>query len=117
MAGGTLVPVSDILGRLSDHLDMLAGQVLATEEAVGSALREDHARLENAMGRLQSLDYLRQSLEDCAILTLSLAAQQNGENGLVSIDQLDPKLRLETTKDLLVPHGRERQRGGDVHLF
>lgn len=117
MAEDSVVSISVVLDRLSNHLDMLAGKVLATEEAVGKALQGDKAPLENAVGRLQTLDFLRQSLEDCAMLSLMLATHKNGDNSAVSIEQLEQRLKLEATKNLLVTRVSKPLQGGDVQLF
>lgn len=116
--GKAHVPVSCVLDRLSEHLDMLAGQIHTTEEAVGDALSGDTSDFSNSVSKLQSLDYLRQSLEDCAMLTLILA-NSHAKKFYPDVDaqQLCTKLKLETTKELVLPIAGKTHALGDVQLF
>ena len=107
---------SIILYSLSDHLDMLAGQILSMEETVGDALRGETNDFAASVSKLQSLDYVRQSLEDCAVLALIIA--KNQENGVApQANQLREKLKLESTKELVSPAAGSTQKLGEVQLF
>ncbi len=107
---------NNILNRLSDHLDMLAGQILSMEETVGDALRGETNDFAASVSKLQSLDYVRQSLEDCAVLALIIAKTQ--ENGMApQAQQLREKLKLQSTKELISPAAGNKQKFGEFQLF
>ena len=76
--------------NVSEHLSSLADQTHALEHTVGQQLCHQALQNTSAITQLQSLDYLRQSLQDLAILTLTLS-----ESGCCG--HLYPK----TTKDIL----------------
>ncbi|MEE4189792.1 MAG: hypothetical protein V2I76_15285 [Roseobacter sp.] len=114
----TGVKTREILQRLSDHLDMLAGQVCSTEEAVGKALQGQVPQLDLSVTQLQALDFMRQSLEDCALLTLLLAKENKSHfDQSVDADTLAAKLRLEATKSLVKPVTPNAKVVGEVQLF
>lgn len=92
----TDLSLQDILSRASEHLDSLAEEVLAVEHALGEELGQMPQKPGN-IGRLQRLDYLRQSLEDAAMLMHILSKE--GQSGVA--DDVQGKLRLETTRALL----------------
>lgn len=90
------------LNRLAMHLDMLAGRVFDVEHALGHTLANAQSTDDVPFTKLQSLDFTRQSLEDCALM-LHLLSQEgmletNPHRSLYAISQ---RLKLEATKRLL----------------
>lgn len=112
--------LNGVLERLSNHLDGLADEVHQIEHAVGEELGSaDYNGSENIM-RLQRLDFLRQSLEDMALLTLGLS---HAEQGRVDI-AMTQKLRLDASREVLLhalrtvkPPTLGGKTRGDVDLF
>lgn len=117
--GATPIPIPDLMRRLSVHLDSLAAEVHEIEHAIGQELGKDSTFDDGQIKRLQRLDFLRQSLEDMALLKHFMADHLIGEipNGLES------RLRLESTRTLLKPRQKQpepvlQSRAlGDVDLF
>ncbi|WP_227272536.1 hypothetical protein [Roseobacter weihaiensis] len=108
------------LQKLSVHLDMLAGQVFEAEEAIGNLLAPGSQTRTLPITRLQSLDFTRQSLEDCALLLHFLSNDKSA--ALVQISDssvLQDKLKLAATKNLLTTHhtndGSESK--GEIDFF
>ena len=108
------LPRQQILRRISDHLDQLAEEVHAIEHALGAEV-SNLSRESSTIKRLQRLDFLRQSLEDTALLMHFLATEQP--------DQAQPdiarKLRLDTTRALMATDAAagEAPGLGEVDLF
>lgn len=111
-----------VLARLSKHLDHLSGQVFDTEEQLGELLVSVSPQKPVAMDKIQSLDFIRQSLEDCALLLHCLSDQKN--------DHLEPKqllenahqrMKLNTTQKIVVPANddveRDAKTPGSIDLF
>lgn len=108
------------LQKLSVHLDMLAGQIFEAEEAIGSLLAPGSQTQTLPITRLQSLDFTRQSLEDCALLLHFLSSDKSA--ALVNIansSALQDKLKLAVTKDLLTNHhiNDDPQSKGEIDFF
>lgn len=114
-----LCSLKEILKRLSDHFDGLATEVFHIEHALGGEIDRTVPNDPEIITRLQRLDFLRQTLEDVAILMLRLSKAHDGA--------LDPKLmskvRLDSTKDLLASVRNSpaviinQDTVGDVDLF
>lgn len=107
-----------VLKRLARQLDHLAAEVHRIEHAIGDGLAVSDLRDSDTVQRLQRLDYLRQSLEDMALLSLFLS--DAGEDPCHG--DLAPRLRLEATRQLLDPRGVHAVKPapplvGDVDLF
>ncbi len=113
------IPRAELLKRLSDHLNALAGDVQQIEHAVSGSLDGPHTQDPNTVMRLQRLDFLRQSLEDLAFLSLDLSRTQ-GDQINVSVAM---NLKLDATRGLLDRGCGKVQRvegtnsAGDVDLF
>jgi hypothetical protein len=93
---------NDILHRVSVHLDGLAARVHHLEEVLAAQLNGGRAPGMAAITEFQALDFLRQSLEDCALLTLLLG--RSCEPVTIKPQELESilgKLRLETTQNLI----------------
>ena len=107
----------EVLRRLSEHLDGLAAEVLQIEQAIGEDLGDGVSRAAATITRLQRLDFLRQSLEDSALLVLLLSRAERVP------EAMQGKLRLDTTRALLacdqrrVPPSFPLRSSGDVDLF
>lgn len=115
----TTLSVPDLLRRLSSHLDSLAAEVHAVEVTIGDEMGVGSALEAGSIKRLQRLDYLRQSLEDLALLNHFMADQSSGEVA----ESVGSRLRLATTKTLLKPEPPQLQpvltnsADGNVDLF
>ncbi|APE43499.1 hypothetical protein BOO69_08810 [Sulfitobacter alexandrii] len=113
-----------VLCRLSNHASVLAGLVARAEEAVGESFdRHDGESPGTVMfAELQTLDYLRQSLEDMARLLSGLAPPEGTETGVIAA-HLAATLRLADTRALLAPVRAATCRpgfldgGGAIDLF
>lgn len=112
-----------VMARLSAHVDGLASDVRQVEETIGQGLHHS-AGTEAQITRLQSLDYLRQSLEDisCLARNLSQGAQIGALTGAEAAD-LSRQLRLSVTQEILYPQpcagtsGKDHSARGDLDLF
>lgn len=119
MANCEGVSAQDVLRRLSMHLDGLAADVHAIEHAIGEESGRNPVAHNSYIKRLQRLDFLRQSLEDLALLNLFLADHVSGTLS----SSLGQSLRLASTKALLNPDAREPETSisnaciGDLDLF
>lgn len=87
-----------LLKRVSHHLDSMASEIHGIEHTIGEELVSISTQRMESITRLQRLDFLRQSMEDLALLTLFLS---NNHDGSIDIG-LAEKLRLETTKQLVL---------------
>lgn len=110
-----------MLRRMSAHVEMLAQKVARTEDAVGDRLTLHHGGAQG-ISDLQNLDYLRQSLEDLALLTAALS-DATGPAGFNGMAQARAALRLADTRALLCPGAGPAgmpfasDPGGEVDLF
>lgn len=89
--------LSDLLGRISVQMDGLASEVHRIEHAVGDELALSGPREAETITRLQRLDFLRQSMEDLALLFHFLSRDHDG----VHAPDLASKLHLDVTKALV----------------
>lgn len=111
--------LSDLFVRMSDHLDGLAAEVHAIEHAIGDEMDIVVAQDGETIMRLQRLDFLRQSLEDMALLSNFLSKDHDG----ILQTNLAQQMRLDVTKRLICggepPSDKIRQEDaiGDVDLF
>lgn len=117
-------PIVGVLHRMSAHLDDLAARVYHVEHAIGDDLLGAGPQAASNIQRLQTLDLLRQSLEDMALLTLYLS--QCSDLSMLQVKQpqiLADKLSLDVTKSLLMarlvpsPSSYTSESNGDVDLF
>lgn len=116
---GVKLELSEVIRNVSAHVDGLAAEVHAIEHAIGDELGDDFQIENSHIKRLQRLDFLRQSLEDLALLNLFIAD--------VCLGELDPivrkRLNLATTKSLLCAEAKRSsdtvpmEHVGDVDLF
>ncbi|NNE52944.1 MAG: hypothetical protein HKN30_11150 [Sulfitobacter sp.] len=114
--GGT-PPFTDLLGRVAEHLDHLANEAHLLEQAVCDAWDTQASGDPAAVQQLQRLDFLRQSLEDCALLTHLLSRL---DTAAPKLDPLIQKLRLESTRALFAAPaapGPPAPPSGEVDLF
>lgn len=113
------IALSLLLQRLSAHFDGLAGDVFEIEQVIGNNFNQEDLKKSDTITRLQRLDFLRQSLEDLALLAHYICSETTGE---VS-SALSEKLRLDTTKLLLEPDKARKIRPvesdtrGELDLF
>lgn len=104
------------LQRLSTHLDVLADQVCSLEEILCEAFSERKSQPRIDLTKLQSLDFVRQSLEDCAILTLLMSNHTDANP--ITTQQLSRRLKLESTRSIIIKGSEETgQTFGEVQLF
>lgn len=104
------------------YLDKLAGQVFDLEETIGCTIASEKASDPQTITNLQALDFLRQSLEDLALLTLLLGNSKKKTLGLNELRQVGEKLKLKSTRSLLEGEnchhfGEKTASLGDLDLF
>ncbi|WP_299508482.1 hypothetical protein [uncultured Roseobacter sp.] len=114
--------MKDILKRVSAYLDKLAGQVFDLEETIGHAVREGKASDPQTITKLQTLDFLRQSLEDLALMTLLLGSSEKAKLASGDLQKVGEKLKLQATQTLLDGYqhhsfGEKSDAFGDLDLF
>jgi hypothetical protein len=110
---------------LSTHLDGLARRISEVEEASCGILTDPSAlNGHDAITKFQALDFVRQALEDCAVLVHHMALEQGADNSqyLGNSQMLRAKLKLEATQSLLTPKlasGKKRSlaQDGGIDLF
>ena len=114
------IDMPGVLQRLSNHLDFLAGRVFEVEQELGALLTRANSSEEISITKIQSLDFTRQSLEDCSLLlqvlrTHSKSGLEAGSNFEMSFK----KLKLKSTESILNPNTQssESDRSGQVDLF
>lgn len=96
---------SAVLARLSKHLDKLSGQVFDMEEQLGSVLDAAHIKETVTLTKIQSLDFVRQSLEDCALLLHYLSHMELSDaSDAEAFVQITKKLKLNTTQEIAAPN-------------
>ena len=94
-----------VLARLSKHLDHLSGQVFDTEEQLGELLLTMPPQKPVAVDKIQSLDFVRQSLEDCALLLHYLSEQQSEQlQTQLLLETARQKMKLNTTQNIVIPN-------------
>ena len=111
-----IVPHGTILARMSDRLDALADDIHQIEQTIGGDIDGTQAKSFQVIRRLQRLDLVRQSLEDLALLSLTLSRDPGADLDCGTIS----KLRLDVTRTLLRPDTATRSSAvtvGDVDLF
>lgn len=90
------VTLEQLLSRVSASLEMMAATVADLEDALG-AERAPEAQLgRDGITRLQSLDFLRQTLEDLSVLSLALSKDHQG----IVRPEIAEDLRLAATREL-----------------
>ncbi|MEP1614641.1 MAG: hypothetical protein ABJL72_22310 [Roseobacter sp.] len=114
---GTVVTT---LEKMSNHLDLLAGKIYDVEEELGTLLNSEIKTNNLSLSKFQSLDFTRQSLEDCALL-LHLISRNTGLSKINLCDSIDlkSKLKLEATRSLMQMSALEttNSKSGDLDLF
>lgn len=108
---GSHIELSLVLARLSAHLDKVAEQVHEVEAELGTLLSVRQSEIHKSISKIQLLDFVRQSLEDCALLTHFLstsAAFNNLDNETART--LSAKLKLSATQDLLTRDHKDYQK-------
>ncbi|MEM6887349.1 MAG: hypothetical protein AAF636_04325 [Pseudomonadota bacterium] len=114
-----------LLERMSDHLDALAAKVFEIEDAIGKAIKNDCSKSHEGatITRLQSLDFLRQSLEDLALLSCYLSQNsQRITDGRMPANALSVNLKLDVTRAIVVGAAKgavalHAEGDGDLDLF
>ena len=117
MTEGAAPSFADLLGRVAGHLDHLADEAYLLEQAVCDAWDSKDSKDPAAIQQLQKLDFLRQSLEDCALLTQLLSRL---DMKAPELDPLIQKLRLESTRALFATPAAPvppAAHSGEVDLF
>ncbi|MFT6674179.1 MAG: hypothetical protein ACJAVM_000350 [Sulfitobacter sp.] len=98
-------PLIGLLSRVSAHLDDLAARVYHVEHAIGDEFSTTGPQSADTIQRLQTLDLLRQSLEDLSLLMLYVSQSDSlTDQALSGIDKLTARLHLNATKALLSPY-------------
>lgn len=111
-----------ILERLSAYLDKMAGQIFDLEETIGQAVDGKSSSEPQTITNLQALDFLRQSLEDLALMTLLLGQSETAHQTSSDLQNLCNKLKLKATQSLLMGEqhahfGEKQDVIGDLDLF
>jgi hypothetical protein len=112
--------LSAVLEKLSAHLDFLSGQVFNVEHELGEMVSGSNGIPSLSIAKLQSLDFTRQSLEDCALLLCLLSNEVNAETSIVTgAETIRRNLKLEKTRNLLANcNGVElEEEAGKIDLF
>lgn len=86
-----------VLRRLSVHLSVLAENIKQIEDATSGLLETAAEPAESLVIKLQSLDFTRQSLEDCS----ALVELMSGTAVFGDTSALTARLKLDSTKSLL----------------
>lgn len=94
--------IPNVMSRLSAHLDRLGDHIHGVEHAISQQFCAMSPPLAGTISQLQSLDYLRQSLEDLTLLTL-LLSRTDGMGCLPKLMavEISEKLNLNDTKALV----------------
>ena len=112
-----------LFGQLSRRLDIMAAKSFEIEEAVAKLVENNGKQGLDFVEGLQSLDYLRQALEDtavlCHLLKIHLPKDNDGPFDAVVILS---KLKLQETQDILIkktldPSNLVKPVSGDIDLF
>ena len=114
------IEISSVLERLSVHLDLLAGQVFDVEEELGNLLTGHKSGEELSITKLQSLDFTRQSLEDCALLLQGLVPHTSSTSiEFSTVLAASNNLKLNSTRSILQSFQRSAASnvGGQVDIF
>ncbi|WP_299498523.1 hypothetical protein [uncultured Roseobacter sp.] len=90
-----------ILKRIAVYLDGLAGDVADLEDTVGDVVKVKEVQDERAIKNLQSLDFLRQSLEDLAFMAAAFGESNENESSEAVIKSTTSKLKLKSSRLLL----------------
>ncbi|MCV3272055.1 hypothetical protein [Roseobacter sinensis] len=119
---GSEHPISTINIRLSSYLDKLAGQIFDLEEAISHAVDTSSSAEPQTITSLQSLDFLRQSLEDLAIMTLLIGQENKVSLTAPEIEKISQKLKLKVTCAVLEGQqhddfGTKKDSADDLDLF
>ncbi|WP_195822049.1 hypothetical protein [Roseobacter sp. MH60115] len=119
---GSEEPVNKIIERLSTYLDRLAGQVFELENTVSRTVGEKTTSDTSTITDLQGLDFLRQSLEDLALMTLLMSRQEASRFSAADLQEVSAKLKLKATQSLLqgenhTHFGEKPDSTGDLDLF
>jgi hypothetical protein len=119
------VALDVMMTRMADHLDALAAKVFELEETLSTAIDQQDQPDQDGrtITKLQSLDFLRQSLEDLALLTCFLSKNvSEAQATRVNATTLTHGLKLDVTKRLVLPSSissspRPPDATGDIDLF
>ena len=116
------IPLAGVLKQISAHLDTLAANVFSIEEAVAETVSNARTTTRGSISDLQKLDFLRQSLEDTALLLHLLSHQQHmSGTALGEVCCIASKLKLNTTQALLSFSSEQATQkaevSGDLDLF
>lgn len=112
----------EILKRTALYLDKLAGHVFDIEETVGNSIAAKEASDEETIKNLQVLDFLRQSMEDLALMAIILSDPKTRPLDEETVKAASSKLRLKSTRLVLCDIQSERvdtlqENTGDIDLF
>ena len=94
--------ISMALHRMSLHLDMLAGRIFEVEEVLSDLLQKSGEVDTLPISKFQTLDFTRQSLEDCALLLNYLSCKRTLSTEYLDQIEINSKLKLASTRDLAV---------------
>lgn len=112
--------LSIVLEKLSVHLDALAGKIFSAEEELSDFINKEEFNTKTAITKFQSLDFTRQSLEDCALL-LCLMRENCALTGedVSNVEDIRKRLKLDTTRQILLGNGDQKEEGfdGEVDFF
>lgn len=120
--GSRQIHLDAVLKSFSSHLDGLAQQINDVEDALSITIEGKNPSNVAPIQKLQSLDYIRQSLEDSALM-VHLLSQLELVHGLKINDAgaIAVKFKLEKTQELLLlcenPSLHMTKSSGDLDLF
>ncbi|MFK7764368.1 MAG: hypothetical protein AB8B62_13995 [Roseobacter sp.] len=111
---------SDVLKRLSVHLDHLSSKIFEVEEALGELLNHESKHEGLPITKFQSLDFTRQSLEDCSLLLCFFSQIESfQESSIDDRNLIIEGLKLDITRSLVQPNSSiaSLDNTGEVDLF
>jgi len=116
------VQLSELLEGLTNHIDKLSARVFDLEDVIGNLIGRSECYSSLNIESAQSLDFLRQSLDDCAVLVLCVSKYYaEGSVAAIPKDHLLKRVKLDSTKSIIALSEADVRspltKTGNVELF